>query len=109
MIKEQFVEKKHGHNHAKYIIRYHIILVTKYRRKLIKTSIADLIKKSAKRAAHMSNNFEIEVMEVDPSYCDHIHFLVKASPAIAPYEIVHKLKQITTYDIWHTNDTVTTY
>ena len=108
MIKEQFVEKKRGHNKAKYIIRYHISFVTKYRRKLINSTIVDLIKKSAERAASVSNNFEIEVMEID-SYCNYIHFFIKASPAIAPYEIVHKLKQTTTYDIWHTDNTTTTY
>lgn len=109
MIKEQFIKKKRGHNQAKYIIRYHIIFITKYRRKLINQTIADLIKKSAERAASISNNFEIKVMEIDSSYCNHIHFLVKASPAIAPYEIVRRLKQTTTYDVWHVDNTTTTY
>lgn len=108
MIKEQFVEKKRGHNRAKYTIQYYIVFVTKYRKKLINSIIADLIKKSAEKAASTSNNFKIEAIEID-SYCNHIHFLVKASPAIAPYEIVRRLKQTTTYDVWHVDNTTTTY
>lgn len=109
MIKKRFIKKKRGHNQAKSIIRYYIVLVTKHRKKLINSTIADLIKKSTERIASMFNNFEIEIMEIDSFYCNCIHFLVKTSPIISPYEIIHKLKQITTYDIWHTDNETTAY
>ena len=76
---------------------------------MISSEISDLIKRSVTRAVSMSKNFEIEAMEIDPGYSDHIHFLVKATPAIAPFEIVRLLKQVTTYDIWHTSEEVTSY
>ena len=109
MITAQFKEKKGYRNHAKYKIRYHIIFVTKYQKHLINSHIEELIKKSCKRAEDIYENFKIEMVEVDGKLKDHIHFLIKSTPQIAPYEIVHKLKQITTYDIWHTDDTTTSY
>ncbi len=45
-----------------------------------------------------TRQFEIETQEIDK---DHIHLLVKTDPTIAPYEIVHRLKQFSAYNIWH--------
>lgn len=39
-------------------------------------------------------------METDQHKDHHIHILIKATPQIAPYDIIHKIKQITTYDMW---------
>ena len=97
MITAQFIEKKRYRNHAKYKIRYHIIFTTKYRKHLISPHIEELIKMSCRRTEDMYKNFEIEIMEIDLQLKNHIHFLIKSSP------------QITTYDIWHTDDTTTKY
>lgn len=109
MITAQFVDKKRHRNRAKYKIRYHIIFMTKYRKHLIDSHIEDLIKKSCSRAKDMSKDFEIEMIEVDSQLKDRVHLLIKATPQVSPYEIIHKLKQITTYDIWHTDDATTSY
>ena len=54
----------------------------------------------------MSNNlWKIELVETDREKVDHVHFLIKATPQVAPGEIVNKLKQTSTYDMWHTNRT----
>lgn len=87
--------------HAKHRIFYHIIFSTKYRRKCL-DSIINELKQSFKRAESMSNNlWTIEIAETDKEKIDHIHFLIKATPQIAPGDIIHKLKQISTYDMWH--------
>lgn len=81
--------------HKKFKIRYHIIFSTKYRKKLL-TNIRDEILSYMKLAE--TKQFKIEEQEIDK---DHIHLLIKADPTIAPYEIVHRLKQFSTYHIWH--------
>lgn len=89
-------------NHEKFKIRYHIIFSTKYRKKLL-GNISDDIKKSMKRAENMQNKWSIEIMEIDSIKCDHIHFLIKSTPTCCISDIIHKLKQISTYDMWHNN------
>lgn len=48
----------------------------------------------------MQNNWKIETMEMDSNICDHIHFLIRATPTCRISEIIHKLKQISTYGMW---------
>ncbi len=50
-----------------------------------------------KRAENMQNKWKIEIMELDK---DHIHLLIKATPTDTISEIVHLLKQTSTYDMW---------
>lgn len=89
--------------HKKFKILYHIILSTKYRRKLL-NPIRDEILSYMKLAEN--RQFKIETQEIDK---DHIHLLIKADPTIAPYEIVHRLKQYSTYHIWKNNHTYMSY
>lgn len=90
-----------SHNHSKFKIRYHIILSVKYHRKIL-FPIIDDIKKSLYRAQSLSKYWKIETIETDSQEMKdhHVHVLVKANPQIAPFEIIHKMKQITTYDMW---------
>ena len=90
----------YGHyNHEKFKMYYHIIFSTKYRKKLL-GSIIDDIKASMKRAESMQNKWSVESMEIDTQKCDHIHILIRATPTCQVSEIIHKLKQISTYDMW---------
>lgn len=93
------MNKYEHHNHSKYKIRYHIILSVKYHRRLLFPIIQDL-KLSLERAQNLSKYWKIETTETDKNKDHHIHILVKASPQIAPFDIIHKIKQITTYDMW---------
>lgn len=86
-------------NHEKFKMRYHLIFSTKYRKKLLGPIIDD-VKSSMKRAEAMQNKWSIEVMEIDSKLCDHIHFLIRATPTCTISNIVQKLKQISTYDMW---------
>ena len=88
-------------NHAKHLIFYHIIFSTKYRRKCLDKILPEL-KQSFNRAEKMSNHlWKIELVETDKEKINHVHFLIKATPQISPGDIIHKLKQISTYDMWH--------
>ncbi len=60
------------HNRRKYSLKVHIVLVTKYRKKLLKGSIADDVKQKIFDIAN-TRGYEIIAMETDK---DHMHFLI---------------------------------
>ena len=62
----------HRHNRRKYSLKVHIVLVTKYRKQLLKGSIADDVKQNIFDIAN-TRGYEIIAMETDK---DHIHFLI---------------------------------
>lgn len=94
------MKKDYEHNnHQKYKMRYHLIFSTKYRKKCLGYIYEDL-KQSLNRAENMQNDWRIELMEVDLKLCDHIHFLIRGTPNTRISDVVHKLKQISTYDMW---------
>ena len=86
-------------NHEKFKIRYHIIFSTKYRKKLL-GKISEDIKSYMKLAESMQNKWKIEIMEIDCFKCDHIHFLIRATPTCTISNVIHKLKQVSTYYVW---------
>ena len=59
------------HNRRKYSLKVHIVLVTKYRKKLLKGSIADDVKQKIFDIAN-TRGYKIIPMEADK---DHMHFL----------------------------------
>jgi N-acetylglutamate synthase-like GNAT family acetyltransferase len=60
------------HNRRKYSLKVHIVLVTKYRKQLLKGCIADDVKQKIFDICN-TNQWEIVAMETDK---DHIHFLI---------------------------------
>ena len=60
------------HNRRKYNLKVHIVLVTKYRKQLLKDSIADDVKQKIFDIAN-AYGYEIIAIETDK---DHIHFLL---------------------------------
>ena len=97
------MDKYDSLKHKKFKIRYHIIFSTKYRRKCL-TGIRDEILSYMKEAE--TKDFHIETQEIDK---DHIHLLVYATPNIAPYQIVHRLKQQSTYLAWKNHHNYMSY
>lgn len=105
------VDNKYEHiRHQKFKIRYHIIFSTKYRKRFLKDEIAQDVKASMLRASE-NQLWSIETMEIDPTKPNHIHLLIKSTPSVTPYEIVHRLKQYSTYDLWqkHHNEMIKVY
>lgn len=80
-------------------MHYYITFSTKYCKKLLEP-IMDDVKASMKRAEAMQNKWSIEVIEIDTQKCGYIHFLIRATPICQISEIIHKLKQISTYEMW---------
>lgn len=45
-------------------------------------------------------DFIIEIQEIDPLKPDHWHCLVSSIPTLSPMQIVHVLKQQSTFELW---------
>lgn len=84
------------HNMRKYSLKVHIVLVTKYRKQLLKGNIADDVKQKISDICK-SKEWEIIAMETDK---DHIHFLVEYDATDRVCDIVKVVKQETTYYLW---------
>ena len=84
------------HNRRKYSLKVYIVLVTKYRKQLLKDSIADDVKQKILDIAN-TRGYEIIAIETDK---DHIHFLLSYDTADRVCDIVKIVKQETTYYLW---------
>lgn len=83
------IYKCYGHNKTR--LRYHIILITKYRRKCldqIKEIVFDAFKETEQKS-HM----KIHYMNIDK---DHIHLLISFPPQYSISQTINRLKQYTT-------------
>lgn len=85
----------HSKNHAKYLMKYHLILSVKYRHKLL-IKVGDFVKETISHIAQ-DYNFIVNEMEVDK---DHIHILLDLTPTQLPSNIVKIIKSITTIELW---------
>lgn len=82
--------------HSVYNLNYHIVLVTKYRHKVLKTIVEDYVKK---RIPEICKQYQWDLMEFEVMP-DHIHLFVSAPPKIAPLTIASTLKSILTVDVF---------
>lgn len=90
-------------NRSKHNLKIHLILVCKYRKKLLTNKVNDDIKNII-RNIEKTSDFEIIEMETDK---DHIHLMIQYLPKIAVSAIVNRIKSVTTYHIWR--KTITSY
>ena len=86
-------------NHSKYSLKVHLVFVVKYRKNLINKDIDFFLKTKIKQIADRSD-FNIELAETDD---DHIHLLIDYEPKVSVLQIVKRLKQETTYELWKVN------
>ena len=92
MILKEYISK----NHSKFLIKYHIILVCKYRKQLLVGAVEYDMKKIMRHISEMSD-FDIEVMETDKN---HLHMMVRSDPKLSPLQIVRRLKQMSISAVW---------
>lgn len=89
--------KYRSKGHCKFLLRYHLILVCKYRLKLMSASnISSDIKKLSEQIAK-KHNVDIWYLESDK---DHIHYMIEVEPNTNLANFVKTLKSYTTYHIW---------
>ena len=84
------------HNRRKYSLKVHIVLVTKYRKQLLKGTIADDVKQKIFDICN-SNGWNIIAMETDK---DHVYFLVSYDATDRVCDIVKSVKQQIIYYLW---------
>ncbi len=78
-------------NHCIYNINYHIVFCPKFRHKIIKGMVEDIVKQLIQE---ICNNYGYTLIQME-SMPDHLHIFLSAPPTAAPAEIVTKLKSIT--------------
>ena len=72
------LEKYDTNNHSVFLLNYHLILVTKYRKKVITNDILNRIQEIFKDIGS-KNQYQIDLQEIN-SDLDHIHIIFKAQP-----------------------------
>lgn len=88
-------------NHSKFRVRYHLIFSTKYRRKCL-IGLEDSLIESFKR---IEDGCDITVYEVGVDG-DHVHLIVGFKPSLSVAQVVARLKQLSTRDLWHVHEDV---
>ena len=74
--------------HTTHRLRYHFVLIPKYRKRVLRGKIAVRLKSLLYEAAEI-NNWWIEELSVQ---LDHIHMLIQVSPKESISKVVQKLK-----------------
>jgi len=75
--------------HAVYYTQYHIVISTKYRRKVLKAGIGEYLKKKVLQISTFHP--EIEILEVNTDL-DHIHLVMSIPPKFSVSHVVNMIK-----------------
>lgn len=86
----------HKTNHRKFLLQAHIVIVTKYRRRLFSGSVPLSLKSTITELAQ-GLKFEVVTMETDK---DHLHILISYDTTVCISDIVKHIKQKTTHHFW---------
>ena len=75
--------------HAVYYTRYHIVISTKYRRKVLKAGMGEHLKRKVLQVSKFHP--EIEILEVN-THIDHMHLVVSIAPKFSVSQVVNMVK-----------------
>ena len=84
--------KYKSQSHAVYYAQYHVVISTKYRRKVLKWGVNEYIRRSLMGIKRRYP--EIEVIEVN-SDLDHIHLLISVAPKMSVSTAINIIKSHT--------------
>lgn len=82
--------KHKSHYHCVYSLKYHLVLVTKYRRKCFNREILDTLEVIFK---DLCEKWEIELIEFGGED-DHVHLILDMHPNIMPSKLINNLKTV---------------
>ena len=82
-------------SHSVYLLTYHIVFVTKWRKPVINDEIGDFIRQ---HCAYLCGPFEGELISAETDR-DHVHLVVSIPPDVAPSALVRTLKTQTSKEI----------
>lgn len=80
-----------SHYHCVYDLKYHLVIVTKYRRKCFTGKIVERLNEIC---AELCQKWEIDLIEFGGE-ADHIHLLLEMNPTIQISKFVNNLKTVT--------------
>ncbi|HEU0196063.1 MAG TPA: IS200/IS605 family transposase [Nevskiaceae bacterium] len=78
-------------SHSVFSIQYHLVLVTKYRRRCLTAEIHAYLKDQVTR---LLQGWGCELLETNGEP-DHVHLLISANPKVQPTKMVNSLKTAT--------------
>ncbi|MBK9038134.1 MAG: IS200/IS605 family transposase [Bdellovibrionales bacterium] len=92
-MKSQIKEKTklRGHFHAVYSLNYHLVLVTKYRKRCLKPEQLEFLKQEFSR---LFCEWDCRLLEFGGKG-DHVHLLFEAHPAMNLSKLINNLKTVT--------------
>lgn len=82
--------------HSTYNLNYHIVLVTKYRHKVIIGEVEAFVKQQISEIC-VQYGWEMLALKCMP---DHVHLFVSAPPKVAPLGIASTIKSILAIDVF---------
>lgn len=90
------IKKYHTKNHCKYLIKLHLVICCKYRKKLLQDEIDEDIKQWCYETCQKLDVI-IDTMQSDK---DHLHLLVDIPHTLRISDLIKMLKQQTTWNVW---------
>ena len=82
---------KRAHHHAQYELKYHLVLVTKYRHKVFTKEILERLRDIS---TELLEKWDCELLEFGGE-ADHIHLLINAHPSLELSRFINNLKTVT--------------
>jgi len=82
--------------HAVFDIKYHLVWIPKYRRKILVGEVAEYTKEMLQQIAD-EYGFWVDTMEVME---DHVHVFVEVPPKYSPAEAVQILKSVSAREVF---------
>jgi putative transposase len=80
-----------SHSHCVFLLHYHLVLVTKYRRKCFTTDILNRLQEISK---NICEKWDVNLIEFGGE-ADHINLLLEMHPALMPSKFINNLKTVT--------------
>lgn len=84
------VNSMKSHYHCVYTLTYHLVLVTKYRRKCFTNEMLNRLEEIVRKNCQ---DWEIDLLEFNGED-DHIHLLLEMHPNIMPSKFINNLKTV---------------
>ncbi len=88
--------KLHRQAHVVYKTQYHLVWVTRYRRKILVPGIADYLKKVLRAVREFHPDWFLEEIGVDR---DHVHLHMVIPPKYAVSKVVETMKRVTSWQL----------
>ena len=79
-----------SHYHCVYKLTYHLVLVTKYRKKCLSNEMLNRLEEIVKKNCA---DWEIDLLEFNGE-ADHIHLLLEMHPNVMPSKFINNLKTV---------------